>query len=125
MKKWSDPIVEDQVVGFYHGLSEREADAFDAAVEQLAATGPTLGRPVVAEVDLRDYPADIRQTLPHLKELRPLGTDIRVLFTFGPDRVPVLLYAGDKAGEWTRWYAPAVKEGAATYRRYLKETGLA
>jgi hypothetical protein len=94
------------------------------ALAIVALAAPTLGRPVVAEIDLRDYAAEIRQTLPHLKELRPLGTDIRVLFMFGPDRVPVLLYAGDKAGEWTRWYAPAVKEAAATYRRYLKETGL-
>ena len=56
-----------------------------------------------------------------LKELR-VGT-IRVLFTFGPDRVPVLLYAGDKAGDWSRWYPAAIKESARAYRAYLKDIG--
>lgn len=118
MKSWSDPEVTDQVAEFYSGLAEDLADQFDAAVERLAEVGPTLGRPVVAEVDLRDYPHEIR-SLFALKELR-VGT-IRVLFAFGPDRVPVLLFAGDKAGEWTRWYPRAIKEAARLYREYLRD----
>lgn len=121
MKSWSDPEVTDQVAAFYAGLTEALADQFDAAVERLAEVGPTLGRPVVAEVDLRDYPAAIR-SLFALKELR-VGT-IRVLFAFGPDRVPVLLFAGDKSGEWTRWYPRAIREAARLYGDYLAETGL-
>jgi hypothetical protein len=124
MKKWSDPEVMDEVRDFYRGLNERSADAFDAAVELLADRGPALGRPVVGEVSLEP---DYRQHVPlfgrHLKELRPLGTNIRVLFTFGPDRVPVLLVAGDKVGEWNRWYPGAIERAARLYRELLAEGG--
>jgi hypothetical protein len=52
MRKWSDPEVTDQVAAFYAGLSDDEADAFDAAVDRLTEKGPALGRPTVGEVDL-------------------------------------------------------------------------
>lgn len=121
MKPWSDPQVTDQVADFYTGLSESDADAFDAAVERLSEVGPSLGRPTVAEIDLSRASRALRDALPHLKELR-VGT-MRVLFTFGPDRIPVLLFAGDKAGDWTRWYGSAIKEANRLYAEYLEETG--
>lgn len=115
---WSDPEATDLVAAFYVGLDEAAADAFDAAVERLAERGPSLGRPTVGEVDLSRYPKDIKDLFgSHLKELRA-GT-IRILFTFGPDRVPVLIYAGDKAGVWSRWYPAAIKAAARLYREYL------
>lgn len=122
MEKWSDPVVTNQVRDFYNGLSEADADAFDAAVERLAEVGPTLGRPTVGEVDLSRESAALREALPHLKELR-IGS-IRVLFTFGPDRVPVLLFAGDKQGDWSRWYPRANNEASKLYQSYLEEEGL-
>jgi hypothetical protein len=70
MKQWSDPEVTDQVAEFYAGLSESAADEFDAAVERLSEVGPTLGRPLVGEVDLRDYPAAVRATLPYPAAIR-------------------------------------------------------
>lgn len=48
--------------------------------------------------------------------------DIRILFTFGPDRTLVLLYAGDKAGAWNTWYRRAIPEAARLYRGYLTTT---
>lgn len=119
MKPWSDPEVTDQVAGFYAGLTEDDADAFDAAVERLSEVGPALGRPTVGEVGLSREKAALRDALPHLKELR-VGS-MRVLFTFGPDRVPVLLFGGDKVGDWSRWYGPAIKEAARLYADYLEE----
>lgn len=72
---------------------------------------------------------DYREFIPlfgkHLKELRPLGTEIRILFIFGPDRTLVLLYGGNKEGEWTRWYRTAIPEAARLYRKYLEDTGQA
>jgi hypothetical protein len=122
MSRWSDPEVLDQVIDFYRNLDEKAADAFDAAVERLTEAGPTLGRPTVGEIDLRDYSKEVRDLFgSKLKELRPAATDIRVLFVFGPDRVPVLLYAGDKAGEWTRWYGPAIHEATRAFREYLED----
>ncbi len=120
---WSDPVVTDTVAAFYAGLDEHDADAFDAAVERLQEKGPTLGRPTVGEISLDDYPASVRELFGNrLKELRA-GT-LRVLFLFGPDRVPVLLVAGDKQGEWKRWYGTAIDAAATEYRDYLRRTGL-
>jgi hypothetical protein len=120
---WSDPEVTATVGAFYAVLDDRGANAFDAAVERLQEAGPALGRPTVGEINLRDYPATVRDLFGNrLKELRA-GT-IRVLFTFGPDRVPVLLVAGDKQGEWKRWYATAIEAAAVEYRDYLRRTGL-
>ncbi len=92
-------------------------------MERLIEAGPTLGRPTVGEVDLRDYGQDVKKLFgSKLKELR-IGT-MRVLFTFGPDRVPVLLFAGDKVGEWSAWYPSAIREAARLYGIYLKEERL-
>ena len=60
--------------------------------------------------------------LRNLKELRPGSagkTEIRILFIFDPQRRAVLLVAGDKAGNWTRWYRDAIKLAEDRYARYL------
>lgn len=115
-----DPEVTDQVATFYAGLTDAQSIAFDAAVERLAQMGPMLRRPTVGEVDLsREHTEAAELFGNRLKELR-IG-DMRVLFTFGPDRVPVLLYAGDKAGEWSDWYPAAIKEAARLYRAYTED----
>ncbi|WBC13525.1 type II toxin-antitoxin system RelE/ParE family toxin [Micromonospora sp. WMMA1998] len=62
--------------------------------------------------------------LSNLKELRPPSagrTEIRILFVFDPWRSAVLLVAGDKSGQWARWYRNAVPEAEQLYDRYLKE----
>jgi len=95
------------------------------AVDVLAEFGPTLGRPLVDRIELEP---DHRGLIPlfgrRLKELRPLGTDIRILFTFAPDRTLILLYAGNKAGAWNDWYRRAIPEAARLYREYLSATNL-
>lgn len=43
----------------------------------------------------------------NMKELRPGSSgnsELRVLFAFDPERRAIMLVAGDKAGNWTRWY---------------------
>jgi hypothetical protein len=93
------------------------------AMDRLEEDGPALGRPLV---DVINLDPDYRDVVPlfgrHLKELRSLGTDVRILFTFGPDRTLVLLYAGDKQGQWTKWYRGAIAEAARLYRQYLVDT---
>jgi hypothetical protein len=42
-----------------------------------------------------------------MKELRPGSSgrsELRILFAFDPKRQAILLIAGDKAGNWQRWY---------------------
>lgn len=42
-----------------------------------------------------------------MKELRPGSSgrsELRILFALAPERQAILLIAGDKAGNWQRWY---------------------
>lgn len=70
-----------------------------AALLVLREKGPQLGRPLVDTVTASRHR--------NLKELRPGSTgrsELRVLFAFDPERRAIMLVAGDKAGNWTRWY---------------------
>jgi hypothetical protein len=67
--------------------------------------------------------------LPNIKELRPPSagrTEIRSGGTsrlrgvvFDPYRSAVLLVAGDKSGQWNRWYRTAIPEAERLYEDYL------
>ncbi|WP_207770536.1 type II toxin-antitoxin system RelE/ParE family toxin [Frankia canadensis] len=62
----------------------------------------------------------------HLKELRPAsagGTEIRILFLFDTVRQMVLLVAGDKSGNWQRWYEVAIPLAEARYAEHLVALG--
>lgn len=42
-----------------------------------------------------------------MKELRPGSSgrsELRILLAFDPERHAILLVAGDKAGNWTKWH---------------------
>jgi hypothetical protein len=99
--------------------SLREADlatyrSVNVAIDMLADTGPGLGRPLVDT--LRG------STISNLKELRPRsGRDIavRVLFVFDPWSQAVLLVAGNKAGDWNRWYDKAIPVAEIAYEGWL------
>lgn len=100
-------------------LCETDADSaalIVEAIDLLAQRGPTLGRPLVDT--LRG------SRLPNLKELRPASrrrTEIRILFVFDPDRQAIFLVAGDKAGQWSRWYEEAIPLAEARYQEYREE----
>ncbi|MFF3856560.1 type II toxin-antitoxin system RelE/ParE family toxin [Micromonospora sp. NPDC002575] len=86
----------------------------NAAIDMLAETGPGLGRPLVDT--LRG------SSISNLKELRPRsGRDvaIRLLFVFDPWSQAVLLVAGNKAGDWTRWYENAIPIAEVAYEGWL------
>lgn len=94
------------------------------AVDYLIQEGAAARRPVWGEVNLvPDYPEAFEVFGHRLHEVRPLGTDVRILATYSPDRTLVLLFAGDKAGEWKRWYRGAIAEATRLYRQYLEDTG--
>jgi hypothetical protein len=60
----------------------------------------------------------------HLKELRPGSSgssEIRILFAFDPVRRAVLLVAGDKAGNWQRWYDINIPPAEERYRTHLAD----
>ncbi|MCI0144009.1 type II toxin-antitoxin system RelE/ParE family toxin [Arthrobacter bambusae] len=81
------------------GLDQDSYEQVIAAVELLAERGPQLGRPLVDTV--------VRSRHKNMKELRPGSSgrsELRILFAFDPERHAILLVAGDKSGNWSKWY---------------------
>lgn len=109
-----DIILLSEVTEWYQGLDGITADLVTAAVDLLAESGPSLGRPLVDTLH--------SSALPHLKELRPgsVGrSEVRILFAFDPRRQAILLTAGDKAGQWKAWYARHIPLAEGRYGRWL------
>jgi hypothetical protein len=86
----------DEFDEWWQKLGEEDQEAIDVAVEQLEDKGPALGRPFVDQIKLSRHK--------NMKELIPLGSDIRILFAFDPRRMAILLIGGDKSGQWDKWY---------------------
>jgi hypothetical protein len=98
------------------GSDPKTADLVDDAIYALSCSGPTLGRPLVDTIT--------GSRLSNLKELRPGSggrSEIRILFVFDPWRSAILLVAGDKAGNWSKWYDQAIPHAEQLYEIYLKE----
>ena len=75
-----------------------------------------LGRPLVDTIT--------NSKIANLKELRPGSrgrSKVRILFVFDPWRSAILLVAGDKAGNWNKWYARMIPRAEQLYEIYLKE----
>lgn len=111
--------VTDEFVAWYDNLDPESQDSITAAVEFLEDIGPSLGRPFVDTLQGCRYP--------NMKELRPPGGFIRVIFAFDPRRVAILLLGGDKANRWRSWYEEAIADAERLYREHLedlKEEGL-
>lgn len=93
-------VVEvDLVDGWLATLDEKSYELVVAALEVLAEQGPSLGRPLVDSI--------VGSAYKNMKELRPGSSgrsEMRILFAFDPARKAILLVAGDKAGNWHKWY---------------------
>ena len=92
------------------------ADLIEDAIDQLAAEGPALRRPLADRIKGSCYH--------HMKELRPPSsgtTEIRLLFAFDPRREAIFLVAGDKAGNWDGWYREAIPLADERFTQYLTE----
>jgi len=89
------------IEAWFDTLDDEEYDNVIAALEQLEEYGPVTRRPFVDTLE------GSRHT--NMKELRPRvtkgGAHIRVLFAFDIQSRAIMLVAGDKAGNWTKWYA--------------------
>jgi hypothetical protein len=92
------------------------ADKVEEALDELAACGPQLGRPLVDRIH--------SSKIHNLKELRPRvpgSAQVRLLFVFDQDREAIVLVAGDKAGRWSAWYTEAIQLAEERYAAYLRE----
>lgn len=95
---WSVDI--ELIAGWLASLDNDSREQVVAAIELLEDRGPQLGRPIV------DTVSSSRRR--NMKELRPGSsgrTELRILFAFDPARQAIMLIAGDKSGNWKRWYA--------------------
>ena len=112
-------LMAGQVEEFLDQLYVLDRDSHrlvNQAILVLERNGPAEGRPLVDSITA--------SRLSNLKELRPPSagrTEIRILFVFDPWRSAVLLVAGDKSGQWARWYREAIPEAEQLYDTYLKE----
>jgi hypothetical protein len=86
------------------------------AILVLERDGPAEGRPLVDSITA--------SRVATMKELRPPSagrTGIRVLLVFDPWRSAILLVAGDKSGQWDKWYRTAIPRAEQLYEEYLAE----
>jgi hypothetical protein len=107
-------LVEDWLAA----LDQSSYEQVVAALELLAERGPQLGRPLVDTV--------VGSRHKNLKELRPGSSgrsELRVLFAFDPERRAILLVAGDKAGDWAKWYRVNVPIADNRFAEHLDRLG--
>lgn len=60
-----------------------------------------------------------------MKELRPGSSgrsELRALFAFDRDREAIVLVAGDKAGNWTKWYRVDIPIADERFDEHLKRS---
>ena len=103
----------DEFGEWWEDLSVEEQESVRAGVLGLEERGPALGRP------LADTVAGSRH--PNMKELRPPGGGIRVLFAFDPRRMAILLVGGDKTGWWREFYEQKIPEADRLYDEHLEQ----
>jgi hypothetical protein len=59
-----------------------------------------------------------------MKELRPGSSgrsELRILFAFDPERSAIMLIAGDKAGNWSRWYRKNIPRADELLDEHLEQ----
>lgn len=86
------------------------------AILVLERNGPAEGRPLVDTITA--------SRIANMKELRPPSagrSEIRILLVFDPWRSVILLVAGDKSGQWDKWYRNAIPRAEQLYDDYLAE----
>jgi hypothetical protein len=86
------------------------------AILVLERNGPAEGRPLVDSVTA--------SRIANMKELRPPSagrSEVRILLVFDPWRSAILLVAGDKSGQWDKWYRIAIPRAEQLYDDYLAE----
>jgi hypothetical protein len=112
-------VLHDDVDAWFLELCKQDPDSAElvaAAIDKLAADGPTLGRPLADKVKTSRHH--------NMKELRPGSagpTQIRILFAFDPVRQAVLLVAGDKSGNWKQWYVDHIPVADDRFDEHLAE----
>ena len=105
--------------GWLLGHDEDDYALVIAALEILQSAGPMLGRPLVDTL--------VGSRHKDMKDLRPGSrgrSEVRILFAFDPRRRAILLVAGDKAGNWRRWYTKNIPVADDLFDDHLEKQRL-
>ncbi len=105
--------LRSEVADWLDTLTASEYEHVFAALEALSVDGPALGPPFV------DTISGSRHC--NMKELRPRGGHLRLLFAFDPERRALVLLAGDKSKNWVKWYTTNIPIADARFDEYLQE----
>lgn len=90
---WTAISTED-FGNWFAALSELEKEIVEACIRMLEAKGDSLSLPLVSAVEESRHPS--------MRELRPQGTDFRILFAFTPW---LILLVGADQPSWRDWTA--------------------
>ena len=102
--------------GWLKALDNGSYDQVLAALRILRDEGPGLGRPLVDTITASRHK--------NMKELRPGSagsSEIRILFAFDPKRQAIMLLAGDKSGQWEKWYRKNIPAADALYDKHVED----
>lgn len=119
-KEW-EILLTAEVEAFLDDLYESDRvthQLVNQAILVLERNGPSEGRPLVDSVTA--------SRIANMKELRPPSagrSEIRILLVFDPWRAAILLVAGDKSGQWEKWYRSAIPMPSGCMRITLPSAG--
>ena len=94
-------------------LARSEYQKVVIALKVLQEQGPFLGRPFADQVQ--------HSRFKNMKELRPRGKNLRLLFAFDPNRKAIILVAGDKTNNWIKWYEQNIPIADQRFSEHLKK----
>jgi hypothetical protein len=114
-------LLSAEVESFLDDLYESDPASHqlvNQAILVLERNGPAEGRPLVDSITA--------SRIANMKELRPPSSgrsEIRILLVFDPWRAAILLVAGDKSGQWDKWYRTAIPRAEQLYDDYIASAG--
>lgn len=109
-------VVTDEFDEWFQGIDAAEQEDVRTKVNLLRQFGPTLRRPHADTLNGSKHA--------NMKELRvrTARSELRVAFAFDPERVGVLVVAGDKAGGSTkRFYKDLIDRADRLFDEHLAE----
>ena len=105
-------VIHPIVRQWLDSLARSEYQKVVIALKVLQEQGPFLGRPFADQVK--------NSRFKNMKELRPRGKNLRLLFAFDPNRKAIILVAGDKTNNWIKWYEQNIPIADQRFSEHLK-----
>lgn len=108
-------LIHPAVESWLLSLSEKDYLSVMSALEVLEEFGPGLGRPFVDTLKGSRFK--------NLKELRPRGNNLRLIFIFDQFRRAIILAAGNKTNAWEKWYRINIPKAENRFESFMKTSG--